>query len=390
MRKPVQKVKNFFTYIYKGKSVLVTGDTGFKGSWLALWLHELGANVTGIALAPHTKPSHFHLTSLNKKIHHVDVDIRNLEKVKKVFDQAKPEIVFHLAAQALVRVSYSDPKTTFDTNVGGTVNVLEAIRWCPSVRTAVVITSDKCYDNKEWVWGYRESDPLGGHDPYSASKGAVEIVSAAYRRSYFDQKGLGPHLGFATARAGNVIGGGDWAEDRIIPDCVRALAANKPIVIRNPNATRPWQHVLDPLWGYLLLAARLWEEPDKFSSAWNFGPQISNQITVHELAERFINAWGNGTIQTPQICKAPHETHLLNLNIDKAAFELKWQPVLDSPSAINWTVNWYKSWHKTNENWQNLSVHQIKEFSDLAGMNRQLASNRQRVFRRKESLEGEL
>jgi CDP-glucose 4,6-dehydratase len=383
MRKPVQKTKNPFTDIYKGKSVLVTGDTGFKGSWLALWLHELGADVTGIALAPHTKPSHFQLTSLDKKIHHINVDIRNPEKVKKIFDQAKPEIVFHLAAQALVRVSYSDPKTTFDTNIGGTVNVLEAIRRCPSVRAAIVVTSDKCYDNKEWVWGYRESDPLGGHDPYSASKGAVEIVSAAYRRSYFDQKGFGPHLGFATARAGNVIGGGDWARDRIIPDCIRALAKNKPIIIRNPNATRPWQHVLDPLWGYLLLAAQLWEYPDTFSGAWNFGPQASDQITVRELAQRFINIWGNGVIQTPQITKAPHETRLLNLNIDKAAFELKWRPVLDSPSAIDWTVNWYRFWHQTNESWQNLSIRQIKDFVDLAGMKQQNISNKQKVLNKK-------
>ena len=384
MRKPVRKARNLFTDIYKGKSVLVTGDTGFKGSWLALWLHELGADVTGMALAPHTKPSHFQLASLNKKIHHIDVDIRKPEKVKKVFDEAKPEIVFHLAAQALVRVSYSDPKTTFDTNVGGTVNVLEGIRRCPSVRAAVVITSDKCYDNKEWVWGYRESDPLGGHDPYSASKGAVEIVSAAYRRSYFDQKGLGPQLGFATARAGNVIGGGDWAEDRIIPDCVRALVENKPIIIRNPDATRPWQHVLDPLWGYLLLAARLWEYPDKLNGAWNFGPQTSDQITVHELAQRFINVWGNGTIKTPQITTTLHEAHLLNLNTDKAACELKWHPVLDSSSAIDWTAHWYKSWHKTNENGQDLSIRQIKDFVDFAGVKEQHLFNKQRTFHKKQ------
>jgi CDP-glucose 4,6-dehydratase len=384
MRKPVQKTKNQFTDIYKGKSVLVTGDTGFKGSWLALWLHELGANVTGIALAPHTKPSHFQLISLNKRIHHIDVDIRNLEMVKKVFEKVKPEFVFHLAAQALVRVSYGDPKTPFDTNIGGTINVLETIRRCPSVRAAVVITSDKCYDNKEWVWGYRESDPLGGHDPYSASKGAVEIVSAAYRRSYFDQKGLGPHLGFATARAGNVIGGGDWAEDRVIPDCVRALTDNRPVIIRNPNATRPWQHVLDPLWGYLLLAARLWEHPEKHNGAWNFGPQASDQITVRELTQRFISVWGNGTIQTPQLSKAPHETRLLNLNIDKAAFELKWQPVLDSSSAIDWTANWYKYCHETNDKSQSLSVRQIKDFVDLAGLKEQNISNTQRVFYKKQ------
>lgn len=369
MRKPTSNRRNLFADSYNGKRVLVTGDTGFKGSWLALWLHELGAHVTGMALPPHTGPSHFQLAALAQRIHHIDGDVRNLEKVVKVFRQAKPQIVFHLAAQALVRDSYNDPKTTFDTNVGGTVNILEAIRQCPSVEAAIVITSDKCYDNQEWVWGYRENDPLGGHDPYSASKGAAEIVSAAYRRSYFDKNGQGPHLGFATARAGNVIGGGDWAKDRIIPDCVRALAANEPIIIRNPQATRPWQHVLDPLCGYLLLAVRLLECPEKFNGAWNFGPRTSDQITVRELAERFINIWGNGTIQAPPMGKkAPHEAHLLNLNIDKAACALKWQPVLDSSSAIDWTVDWYRSWHQTNENWQNLSIRQINEFMDLAAM----------------------
>ncbi len=366
MNKPAPKAKNLFTDIYKGKRVLVTGDTGFKGSWLTLWLYELGAIVTGMALAPQTHPSHFQLATLTKKIHHVDADIRNLDKVNKIFSQAKPEIVFHLAAQALVRDSYGDPKTTFDTIVGGTVNVLEAIRQCPGVRAVVVITSDKCYDNQEWVWGYRESDPLGGHDPYSASKGAAEIISAAYRRSYFDQKGQGPHLGFATARAGNVIGGGDWAKDRIIPDCIRALTANQPIVIRNPYATRPWQHVLDPLHGYLLLAARLLENPDRFSGAWNFGPQTSDQITVRTLAERFIQTWGSGTIQTPPIKKAPHEAHLLNLNVDKAAFELKWQPVLDSSSAIDWTVDWYKSWRHGQKNIGSVSLEQIRSYNHMA------------------------
>jgi CDP-glucose 4,6-dehydratase len=355
-----------FSNSYKGKRVLVTGDTGFKGSWLVLWLHGLGAQVTGMALPANTEPSHFQLLALDTMIEHIDADIRNMEVVGDIFNQVKPQIVFHLAAQALVRDSYNDPKTTFDTNIGGTVNVLEAIRQCPDVKAAVVITSDKCYENQEWIWGYREKDPLGGHDPYSASKGAVEIVSAAYLRSYFDGNGLGPHLGFATARAGNVIGGGDWAKARIIPDCVRALSAGKPIVIRNPHATRPWQHVLDPLAGYLLLAMRLLESPETFSGAWNFGPRSSDQITVAELAQRFIRVWGSGTIQAQHLDKkAPHEAHLLNLNIDKAAFELKWQPVLDSSSAIDWTAHWYKSWHEHIGNMQRLSVHQIQQFQNL-------------------------
>lgn len=366
MKKTSRKTKNLLADIYKGKRVLVTGDTGFKGSWLALWLYELGARVTGMALPPHTKPSHFQLVSLAKIIDHINVDICNPEKVTKVFRQAKPEIVFHLAAQALVRDSYSNPKTTFDTNVGGTVNILEAVRQCPDVKAVVVITSDKCYDNQEWVWGYRENDPLGGHDPYSASKGAAEIVSAAYRHSFFDKNGQGPHLGLATARAGNVIGGGDWAKDRIIPDCVRALTADKPIIIRNPQATRPWQHVLDPLAGYLLLAARLLENPDQFAGAWNFGPQTSDQITVRELAGRFVNAWGSGAIQTPRMKKAAHEARLLNLNVDKAAFELQWHPALNSSSAIDWTADWYKTWHHGKKTIASVSLEQIRRYNQMA------------------------
>ena len=266
--------------IYADRRVLVTGHTGFKGSWLALWLHELGANVTGLSLPPNTKPSHFELIGLKELLLHIEGDIRDLKIVKRAFDAANPQIVFHLAAQPLVRDSCDNPKGTFDTNIGGTVNILEAIRQCPSVKAVVVITSDKCYENKEWVWGYRENDALGGHDPYSASKGATEIVCSAYHRSFFDKNGCGPHLGFATARAGNVIGGGDWANDRIIPDCIRALSQGEPISIRNPNATRPWQHVLDPLSGYLLLAKRLLDDPDHFCGAWNFGPADDVQIKV--------------------------------------------------------------------------------------------------------------
>lgn len=364
-----QTMQDLFSQSYRGRRVLITGDTGFKGSWLALWLHELGAHVTGMALPPQTDPSHFQLAALDTIIRHVDTDIRDSDAVGRVFRQAKPQVVFHLAAQALVRDSYHDPKTTFDTNIGGTVNILEAVRQCPDVKAAVVVTSDKCYDNREWVWGYRENDPLGGHDPYSASKGAAEIVSAAYRRSYFDRNGQGPHIGFATARAGNVIGGGDWAKDRIIPDCVRALSAGTPIDIRNPNATRPWQHVLDPLSGYLLLAARLLQDPDTFGGAWNFGPRTSDQITVAELAKRFVKGWGSGVIQTRTMeNRQPHEARLLNLNTDKAAFALNWHPVLDSSSAIDWTVAWYKSWHERTDDLRDLSVRQIREFQKTNSM----------------------
>jgi CDP-glucose 4,6-dehydratase len=364
--KQSKKALQVFDGFYKNKSVLVTGQTGFKGSWLALWLHKLGANVTGYALPPNTEPNHFDLIGLKDLIHHREGDIRDLQTVQATFAESQPEIVFHLAAQPIVRESYDDPKTTFDTNIGGTVNVLEAIRHCPSVKAAVVVTSDKCYENKEWVWGYRENDPMGGHDPYSASKGATEIVCSAYLRSYFQQGARGPHIGFATARAGNVIGGGDWAKDRIIPDCVRALSKGEPIIVRNPNATRPWQHVLDPLSGYLLLAKRLNEYPERLSGPWNFGPCTTDQITVKELAERFISSWGSGKIQLSQArAKAPHEAHLLHLNIDKAAFGLNWQPAWDSSEAIDFTVDWYKSWHSGQVIPITLSLEQIKRFSQM-------------------------
>lgn len=351
---------------YKGRSVLITGHTGFKGSWLALWLYRLGANVFGLSLPPNTSPSHFDLIGLKDMVHHIEGDIRDFTCVQNAFNTAKPDIVFHLAAQALVRDSYDDPKMTFDTNIGGTVNVLEAVRHSSTVKAVVVVTSDKCYENREWVWGYRENDPLGGHDPYSASKGAAEIVSAAYRHSYFDKKGQGPNLGLATVRAGNVIGGGDWAKDRIIPDCVRALSNKQPIIIRNPNATRPWQHVLDPLHGYLLLATRLRKNPHKFSGAWNFGPKVSDQTTVEELAKRFISAWGSGTIKTPPIDKnEPHEAHLLHLSTDKAISELGWQPILNSSYSIDWTVDWYKNWHNGRKPLSSLSLEQIRKYSQI-------------------------
>ena len=356
-----------FDNFFKNKSVLVTGHTGFKGSWLSLWLYELGAKVTGLGLSPNTEPSHFELIRLQDLIAHTEGDIRNDEVVRRAFEKAKPEIVFHLAAQPLVRDSYDDPKTTFDTNIGGTVNVLEAIRSCSSVKAAVVVTSDKCYENKECVWGYRENDPMGGHDPYSASKGATEIVCASYFRSFFAKKALGPHIGFATARAGNVIGGGDWAKDRIIPDCIRALSKGEPIGVRNPNATRPWQHVLDPLSGYLLLTQRLLEDPERFSGSWNFGPIENSHIRVIDIVNKFIAAWGDGKTQTiPSEANVPHEAHLLRLCIDKAIHELQWKPLLGGGDSIDWTVGWYKAWHISNNDLRSLSLNQIRSFNEIA------------------------
>jgi len=357
---------SLFGGVYQGKRILITGHTGFKGSWLALWLHALGAQVIGLSLPPNTEPNHFDLIGLKDLINHRIGDIRNLQTVQAAFAAAQPEIIFHLAAQPIVRESYHDPKTTFDTNIGGTVNVLEAIRQCPSVKAVVVVTSDKCYENKEWVWGYRENDPMGGHDPYSASKGAVEIVCSAYLRSFFQSSGRGPHIGFATARAGNVIGGGDWAKDRIIPDCVRALSVGEPILVRNPSAIRPWQHVLEPLSGYLFLGQKLIVNSDKFSGAWNFGPLGDDSIKVGELVSRFIKAWGKGEVYTPEMLDAPHEAHMLRLVIDKAIHELKWSPVLTSLEAIDWTVEWYKAWHSGDKKLQQFSLNQIAAYNGIA------------------------
>ncbi|HEY9160197.1 MAG TPA: CDP-glucose 4,6-dehydratase [Desulfomonilia bacterium] len=353
-----------FNDFFNNKSVLITGHTGFKGSWLALWLNELGARVTGLALNPNTEPSHFSLIGLDNNITSIEGDIRDSNVVSKAFKEVEPEIIFHLAAQALVRDSYMDPKGTFDTNIGGTINVLEAVRLSPCVRAAVIVTSDKCYENRECVWGYRENDPMGGHDPYSASKGAAEIVCSAYQRSFFDKE---DNLrGFATARAGNVIGGGDWAKDRIIPDCIRALSMGKPILVRKPDAIRPWQHVLDSLSGYLLLAMKIYNDPARFSGSWNFGPAQNSQIRVMELAEKFVSAWGNGSIVTPEVqTKNLHEAHLLKLCIDKAVYELGWKPLLDSRAAIEWTVEWYKAWHENKMNMRDISLKQIRQIQNL-------------------------
>jgi CDP-glucose 4,6-dehydratase len=354
-----------FQDFFKGKKVLVTGHTGFKGSWLSLWLTALGAQVTGFALPPPTEPSLFSLLGLEKDIRHVTGDIRDLERLVRLFKETRPEIVFHLAAQAIVRDSYGDPKTTFDVNVGGTVNFLEAVRISQTVKTAVIITSDKCYKNHEWVWAYRENDQLGGADPYSASKGAAEIICAAYQKSFFDtlnQTGKG----LATARAGNVIGGGDWAQDRIIPDCIKSIIAGKPMIIRNPESIRPWQYVLDPLSGYLLLAQKLSENPAEFSGAWNFGPLDHEYITVGQLTARFLSSWpGPFKVITPVGKNDKKESFILKLNVDKAVSLLGWNPVFDLSPAIDWTGDWYKKWSK-KKNMRKESIVQIFKYTEEA------------------------
>ncbi len=325
---------------FSGKRVFVTGHTGFKGSWLTFLLKELGADVGGFALPPEPGRSHFGLLELQNKISHVVGDIRDVSALSGALQSFRPEYVFHLAAQALVKKSYAEPDATFSTNVMGSVHLLEAVRRCDSVRSLVYVTSDKCYENEEWVWGYRESDRLGGHDPYSASKAAAEIAFSAYARSYF---ALRPGLGAATVRAGNVIGGGDWAEDRIIPDCVRAIEGGRPLSLRNPQATRPWQHVLEPLSGYLLLAARLRSRPEEYAGSWNFGPSTSEVRTVHEVANAIIGHIGRGSVVVADSPQRQHEARLLQLNCDKARQLLDWRPRWQVDKTLGVTALWYKS-----------------------------------------------
>ncbi len=332
-------MKANFPEVFRGRRVLVTGHTGFKGSWLSLWLRQMGAQVMGYALPPERPDDHFNLLGLEKLIEHVTGDIRDIDAVRKAFDQFQPEIVFHLAAQPLVRYSYAEPKLTFDTNVAGSVNILEASRMCPSLKALVYVTSDKCYRNNEWIWGYRENDELGGHDPYSASKAAAELVFSSYQDSFFHAR---RDFGAASVRAGNVIGGGDWAQDRIVPDAIRALKAGAPIFLRNPNSTRPWQHVLEPLSGYLMIAANLLGEPKRFAGAWNFGPRGESIRTVKDLAEFAAAKWGGGEVQVAPEANAPHEAGLLHLNCDKAHQLLGWYPKWDFERTVAETMHWYR------------------------------------------------
>jgi len=322
-----------------GRRVLVTGHTGFKGSWLAFLLKRLGCEVAGYALPPEYPGSHFELLGLDNIIWHIEGDIRDGEKLASVIREFQPEFVFHLAAQALVRRSYADPVATFSTNIMGSVNLLEAVRGCNSIRSLIFVTSDKCYENKEWVWGYRENDRLGGHDPYSASKAAAEIVFSAYLRSFFSARG---GIGAASVRAGNVIGGGDWAENRIVPDCIRAIQAGEPIRLRHPEATRPWQHVLEPISGYLLLAMRLSEEPDIYSGAWNFGPSSGDVRTVRDVAEHLIARLGGRFIEVDVGLATQPEATLLQLNCDKAHQMLGWRPRWNVDQALDRTAAWYQ------------------------------------------------
>ncbi|MCX5814628.1 MAG: CDP-glucose 4,6-dehydratase [Proteobacteria bacterium] len=369
-------MNTMFDKVYRNKRVLITGHTGFKGSWLAIWLKELGADVIGYSLDPPSEPNNFEATKLQEKITHIHGDIRDLDRLMEAFKKYQPEFVFHLAAQPLVRLSYEEPKLTFDTNVGGTVNVFEAVRKTQSVKALVNITSDKCYENREWVWGYREDDALGGHDPYSASKGCAELVFSAYLKSFFSKNAEQVRaIGAASARAGNVIGGGDWGADRLVPDCIRALSCHQPIGIRNPHAVRPWQHVLEPLGGYLLLGAALRQDPQKYSGAWNFGPDDGSHLTVAEMANRLIKYWGDGSWEdsgtdfksVPQ-GDALHEANLLKLNCDKAHAGLNWHSVLTIDECLQMTAEWYKKYYMENQNADvyALCVEQLHSYMDKA------------------------
>lgn len=350
------------------KKVFITGHTGFKGSWLCLWLQELGAEVTGYALPPHTQPSLFKVAQVEQGMTSIIGDICDGELLTNVIRKAEPDIVIHLAAQPLVRQSYVDPVLTYSTNIMGTVQLLEAVRQTPSVRAVINVTTDKCYENKEWFWGYRENEPMGGFDPYSSSKGCSELVTAAYRNSFFNNLTHDKHqVALATARAGNVIGGGDWANDRLIPDVLRAIESGQNVKIRNPNATRPWQHVLDPLNGYLILAEKLYMEGLTFAEAFNFGPAEEDAKSVKWIVEQLIESLGEGVSWHLDGDTHPHEAHYLKLDCSKARAMLGWQPHWNITRALQAIIGWHKvhSAYQRRAKIRSLCLQQIKEYSQV-------------------------
>lgn len=345
---------------WRGKKVFLTGHTGFKGGWLSLWLASMGAKVTGFALAPTIKPNLFSVLGVESLIEKSYIaDIRDLVTLQKALLETQPSIVIHMAAQPFVRYSYLNPVETYATNVMGTVHVLESTRAMNSVRSTVVVTSDKCYENKEWVWGYRENDSIGGYDPYSSSKGCAELVTSAYRQSFFSNPNSTNKV--ASARAGNVIGGGDWSEDRLIPDAIRAFEAKRPLIIRNPLATRPWQHVLEPLSGYLILAQGLYEQRSAFASAWNFGPSDQDNRSVQEMIELLISSWGDSACWEKELAEQPHEANLLKLDCSKVRAQLGWIPKWNLKTATQKIVQWQKS-YQAKENMQKVSLDQINQY----------------------------
>ena len=349
--------------IFKNKTVLITGHTGFKGSWLALWMDSIGAKVVGVALESPSKPSHFEVTQLGEILEDHRLDIRDGEALKKLVSNIQPDFVFHLAAQSLVSLSYDDPVTTYQTNAIGTLNLLEALRLLKKNCTAVLITSDKCYDNVEWVWGYRETDSLGGHDPYSASKGAAELLIRSHLKSFFSKN---EPVRIAIGRAGNVIGGGDWALNRIVPDCVRSWAKGDTVKLRNPNATRPWQHVLEPLSGYLKLATQLNQKPELHGEPFNFGPPTFQNHSVLELVQMMAEHWKEVLWEDISIpSEQPYESGLLKLNCDKALYHLSWKSILSFQETVHMTVEWYRSFYESPSIIRDVTLAQIKGYETL-------------------------
>ena len=356
-------MKDLYNNFYKGKRVLVTGHTGFKGSWLSIWLHELGAEVVGVGLDSYSEKDNFVLSGIGSKIKaDIRADIRDGQKMKEIFAEYQPEIVFHLAAQPLVRLSYDIPVETYEVNVMGTIHIMEAIRATKSVRVGVMITTDKCYDNCETLEGYVETDPFGGYDPYSSSKGACEVAIQSWRRSFFNPEDYGKKhmVSLASVRAGNVIGGGDWAKDRIIPDCIRALEEGRVIDIRSPKAVRPWEHVLEPLSGYMLLAQLMWDNPTEYCEGWNFGPEAEGVSTVWEVASEVIKNYGSGELKDSSDPNAVHEANLLMLNINKAKSRLGWYPRMNMQQCMELVVDWYKRYQ--TEDVYELCVEEINKF----------------------------
>jgi CDP-glucose 4,6-dehydratase len=350
---------------WKNKKVLITGHTGFKGSWLSLWLQSLGAQIVGYALRPPTEPSLFEIANVADGMTSIIGDVRDLEHLQSTIAEHQPEIVFHLAAQPLVTYSYKNPVETYTTNVIGTVHMLESVRHSESVRVVVSITSDKCYQNQEWFWGYREDDRLGGHDPYSSSKGCAELVISAYRSSYFSPEINAHHrVALASTRAGNVIGGGDWAKNRLIPDIMRAILEGQPVSIRSPKAIRPWQHVLEPLNGYLCLAEQMWTRGPELSQAWNFGPRSEDAKTVSWIVDYLTQLWGENARWELDSAQHPHEDTYLKLDCSKASSLLGWAPKLRLSTALEWIVEWYQGYQQS-EDMRALTKDQIARFENI-------------------------
>ena len=351
---------------WQGKRVFLTGHTGFKGSWLSLWLNKLGADVTGYALDPPTNPNLFEQANVAGTIRSISGDIRDFEQLRRAIVQCEPEVVLHMAAQSVVRRGYEDPIENYSSNVMGTVHLLEALRQIKLPCAVVNVTSDKCYENREWIWGYRENEPMGGRDPYSNSKGCAELVTFAYRESFFPAESIKDHgVALGSARAGNAIGGGDWTNDQLIPDLMRAFLAGQPCLIRNPSAYRPWQFVLEPLRGYLMLAERLAGHEAKFASGWNFGPVESDAKPVSYIADRLVGQWGSGAKWAQDSATHPREAHALKLDASKAGAELKWHPVLPLDQALEWITEWYKAF-QGKRNLRDFTLRQIENYEALA------------------------